>query len=490
MLKEPTAYQHELEMVTLESLVPADHLVRKIDAAIDLTFIRAKVAHLYCANNGRPAIDPVLLFKLLLLGYLFGIRSERQLIREVQVNVAYRWFLGLRLTDKVPDASTISQNRRRRFADSCIYQEIFDEIVLQAIGRGMVDGKVLYTDSTHLKANANKNKYDIADVAVKPAAYLEELDAAIDADRQAQGKRPLKRKSDKDDPGSGPTKQIKVSRTDPDSGYMVRDGKPKGFFYLDHRTVDAKYAIITDTHVTPANVHDSQPYLARLDRQSERFNLNPYAVGLDAGYFTPTVCQGLEDRLIAGVMGYRRPTHKDGYYYKREYVYDAQSDTYTCPYQQVIPYKTTSRAGYREYHSDPGACSNCPGRSRCTKSANHVKVVVRHVWEPAKERVNARRLTSAGKKIYARRKETVERSFADAKQLHGHRYARMRGLNKVMEQCLLAAAAQNMKKIALLLAQLLRSFYGLTASYQPLRCTQISILRLFLMLMTKRTVFN
>jgi len=271
---------------------------------------------------------------------------------------------------------------------------------------------------------------------------------------------------------------------------LMQIAKPKGFFYLDHRTVDAKYAIITDTHVTPANVHDSQPYLARLDRQSERFNLNPYAVGLDAGYFTPTVCQGLEDRLIAGVMGYRRPTHKDGYYYKREYVYDAQSDTYTCPYQQVIPYKTTSRAGYREYHSDPGACSNCPGRSRCTKSANHVKVVVRHVWEPAKERVNARRLTSAGKKIYARRKETVERSFADAKQLHGHRYARMRGLNKVMEQCLLAAAAQNMKKIALLLAQLLRSFYDLTASYQPLRCTQISILRLFLMLMTKRTVFN
>jgi transposase len=478
MLKEPTAYQHELEMVTLESLVPADHLVRKVDAAIDLTFIRAKVAHLYCADNGRPAIDPVLLFKLLLLGYLFGIRSERQLIREVQVNVAYRWFLGLRLTDKVPDASTISQNRRRRFADSAIYQEIFDEIVLQAMGRGMVQGRVLYTDSTHLKANANKNKYDLTEVAVKPAAYLDELDAAIDADRQAEGKRPLKRK-DKDD-DSGPTKEIKISRTDPESGYMVRDGKPKGFFYLDHRTVDAKHAIITDTHVTPANVHDSQPYLARLDRQRERFNLNPYAVGLDAGYFTPTVCKGLEDRLIAGVMGYRRPTHKEGYFYKREYVYDAQSDTYACPHHQVIPYKTTSRAGYREYHSDPDLCTNCPGRHRCTQSANRVKVVVRHVWEDAKERVDARRLTPAGKKIYARRKETVERSFADAKQLHGHRYARLRGLKKVMEQCLLAATAQNMKKIALLLAQLLASFYALTAPRVDRIAAQIMVLHTFL----------
>jgi len=184
MLREPTAYQHELEMVTLESLVPANHLVRKIDAAIDLSFIRTKVAHLYCADNGRPALDPVLLFKLLLLGYLFGIRSERQLIREVQVNVAYRWFLGLRLTDKVPDASTISQNRRRRFHDSTIYQDIFDEIVLQAMRRGMVDGKVLYSDSTHLKANANKNKYNLADAAVTRAAYLDELAAAIDTDRQ------------------------------------------------------------------------------------------------------------------------------------------------------------------------------------------------------------------------------------------------------------------------------------------------------------------
>jgi transposase len=486
MLKDPTPYQHELEMVTLESLVPADHLVRKIEAAIDLNFIRAKVAHLYCANNGRPATDPVMLFKLLLLGYLFGIRSERQLIREVQVNVAYRWFLGLRLTDKVPDASTISQNRRRRFADSEIYQEIFDEIVLQAISRGMVDGKVLYTDSTHLKASANKNKYDLTEVALKPAAYLAQLDAAIDEDRQAQGKRSLKPRDHDEDGTGGPHKEIKVSRTDPDSGYMVREGKPKGFFYLDHRTVDAKHAIITDTHATPANVHDSQPYLERLDRQSKRFNLNPYAVGLDAGYFTPMVCQGLEDRSIAGVMGYRRPNHRDGYFYKRQYTYDSSSDTYICPEGQAITYKTTNRTGYREYHSDSTQCASCPSRERCTKSANHVKVMVRHVWEDAKERVDARRLTPAGKKIYARRKETVERSFADAKQLHGHRYARMRGLKKVMEQCLLAATAQNMKKIALLLAQLLRSFYATTGLYKSWISVRIDALRSFPVLTVKR----
>lgn len=456
MLKTPTAYQHELEMVTLESLVPNDHLVRKIAAAIDLEFIRERVAHLYCADNGRPALDPVVLFKLLLLGYLFGIRSERQLMREVQVNVAYRWFLGLRLTDKVPDASTISQNRRRRFADSAIYQEIFDEIVLQAMGRGMVEGRVLYTDSTHLKANANKGKYDVMSVEQAPSAYLAQLEAAINEDRAASGKKPLKVRDDDD--AATASKEIKVSRTDPDSGFMVRDDKPRGFFYLDHRSVDSKYAIITDTYATPANVHDSQPYLKRLDRQCERFGFAPDMVGLDAGYYTPMVCQGLQDRQIAGLMGYRRPNHREGYFYKRQYVYDASGDTYRCPEGQDLTYRTTNREGYRQYHSDPAQCGACPSRERCTQSANKTKVVVRHVWEAAKEAVDARRLTVWGKKVYARRKETVERSFADAKQLHGHRYARLRGLSKVSEQCLLAATAQNMKKIALLLARFLYAY--------------------------------
>ncbi|WP_412133216.1 IS1182 family transposase [Burkholderia mallei] len=245
----------------------------------------------------------------------------------------------------------------------------------------------------------------------------------------------------------------KLSRTDPDSGYMVRDDKPKGFFYLDHRTVDAKHAIITDTHVTPASVHDSQPYLDRLDRQRERFEFKVEAVGLDAGYFTPAVCQGLEERGIAGVMGYRTPNHKPGMFYKRQFKYDAYRNEYVCPQGQALPYSTTNRLGYREYKSNAQICGRCPVRSQCTNSAIAVKVVTRHVWERAKERVDARRLTEWGQRIYARRKQTVERSFADAKQLHGHRYARMRGLRKVAEQCLLAAAAQNIKKIAMLLAR-------------------------------------
>lgn len=230
---------------------------------------------------------------------------------------------------------------------------------------------------------------------------------------------------------------------------MVREGKPKGFFYLDHRTVDGRFNIITDTYVSPANIHDSLPYLERLDHQREKFDFEVLNVGLDAGYFTPALCKGLEDRNIFGVIAYRKPNHKNGYFYKREYQYVPSEDCYLCPGGQKIFYFTTDRSGYRQYKSDPVICSKCPCLKRCTQSKNKTKVITRHVWDDSKERMNQNRLTPEGKKIYSRRKETIERSFADSKQLHGLRYARFRGTKKVQDQCLLTAACQNMKKIAM-----------------------------------------
>lgn len=467
MLREHDNKQISLEFVSIEELVPKDHLLRKIDRVIDFNFIRAKVKDLYCADNGRPAIDPVVLFKMLFIGYLYGTRSERQLVRDIQVNVAYRWFLGYGLTAKIPDASTISQNRRRRFLESTIYQEIFDEIVLQAIRRKMVDGKILYTDSTHLKANANKNKYELKDIQKSTRDYMEALEEDITKDREAHGKKPLKAKEQTPE-----TKETRVSTTDPDSGYMVREGKPEGFFYLDHRTVDNRYSIITDTFVTAGNVHDSIPYLERLDRQQERFALEVEAVGLDAGYFTAGICKGLEEREIYGAIAYRRPNHIKGYLRKSDFTYSPSTDCYHCPQGHLLKYRTTDRNGYRHYASDPQLCSTCPLRSQCTNSANCTKIVTRHIWQDSKDRINSHRYTDKGKKIYSRRKETVERSFADSKQLHGHRYARMRGLKRVFEQCLLCAAVQNMKKIALVIdrkgfLRLLRLIWGLISPQTP-----------------------
>ena len=449
MLKKPAAEQTALELVTLDSLVPKDHLLRKIDAVIDFSFIHDRVAGLYCADNGRPPLDPTLMFKALFIGYLFAIRSERQLVREIEVNVAYRWFLRMKLTDGVFDASTLSQNRRRRFNDTDVAQAIFDEIVEQAIGHGLVDGTVLYTDSTHLKANANKGKYDLAMIAKSRSDYWADLDQAIAAERTLHGQKPLKEKEREPE-----VKETKVSRTDPDSGYMVRDGKPKGFFYLDHRTVDGRHAIITDTHVTPANVHDSIVYLDRLDRQRQRFAFDVKAVGLDAGYATSGIAKGLEQRDILAVTGYRNPTPPSpGMMRKSNYVYDREQSGYRCPEGQLLTYATTDRNGYRHYRSDPTICRDCPLLASCTTNTKAIRTITRHVWAEARERTDANRLKPWGKAIYKRRKETVERSFADAKQLHGHRYARFRGLIRVACQCLMAAAAQNIKKIAMTLTK-------------------------------------
>lgn len=448
MLKKPAPEQTALEIVTLDSLVPKDHLLRKIDAVIDFSFIHDRVAGLYCPDNGRPPLDPTLMFKALFIGYLFGVRSERQLVREIEVNVAYRWFLRLKLTDPVFDASTLSQNRRRRFNDTSVAQDIFDAIVEQAMGHGLVDGRVLYTDSTHLKANANKGKYDLAMIAKSRADYWDDLDRDIDDDRAAHGKRPMKPTERQPE-----IKETKVSRADPDSGYMVRDGKPKGFFYLDHRTVDGKFSIITDTYATPANVHDSIVYLSRLDRQRKRFDFDVKAVGLDAGYASAGIAKGLEDRAITGVTGYRNPTPpKDGMMRKSKYVFEPETDGYRCPEGQLLIYATTDRNGYRHYTSDPAICRTCPLLASCTTNAKAIRAITRHIWQDARERTDANRLTPKGKAIYKRRKETVERSFADAKQLHGHRYARFRSLTRVACQCLLAAAAQNIKKIAMAMA--------------------------------------
>jgi transposase len=449
MINEINSTQQKLEMVYIENLVPKDHILRKIDRYVSFSFIRELTKELYCHDNGRPGIDPIVLFKMLFIGYLFGIRSERQLIRDIEVNVAYRWFLGFSPTDKIPDHSTISQNRARRFKGTTIVQEIFDNIVRQAMGHSLVEGKTLYTDSTHLKASANKRKLEEREVEKSVKDYVEELDKAIDEDRIAHGKKPLK-KTEK----TIEYKTTKVSTTDPDSGYMMRDGKPEGFFYLDHRTVDSKHNIITDVHVTPGNINDVDPYLPRLNAQIAKFCFKVKYVGLDAGYFTNAICKGIADRNLTSAIATRLGPHVKGKYTKNRFVYVKEWDVYACPYNCFLMYKTTTRQGYKEYVCDKDHCSNCIYKDSCLTGKTEFRTIRRHVWEEHKEKNAAFLKTDKGKRIYKRRKETIERSFADSKELHSLRYARFRGLSKVSEQCLLTAAVQNMKKIAMVLSKL------------------------------------
>ena len=460
MFCEDTKRQGKMEFVYINNLVPEDHLLRKIDKYIDFSFINELCRPYYCKDNGRPAVEPEIMFKMLFVGYLYGIRSERRLVEEVKVNMAYRWFLGYSLEDKIPDASVIWQNRRRRFKETDIPQQIFDEIVRQAIKAHLVDGKILFSDSTHLKANANKNKFTNEEVSVSTKAYMEELDKAIDEDRISHGKNEFKKKDDDDkNGGSGEMKSIKQSKTDPESGFMHRDGKPKGFFYLDHRTVDGKANIITDVHVTAGNVNDAVPYIDRLKTQREKFDFKVETVGLDAGYNNVHICKALSEMGINGAMGYRRGVQAKGKYGKSKFTYISEWDVYICPERCYLEYRTTRRDGYREYRACENRCSCCPRREECLTDKQKSKSLMRHVWEDFKDKMKEFTLTSDGKMIYAARKETIERSFADSKELHGLRYCRMRGLTRVSEQCLLTAAVQNMKKIALVLSR--KSYFSM-----------------------------
>ena len=444
---------NQFEMVCIDLLVEKDHLLRVIHENVDFSFIYDKVAGYYSETTGRPPIDPVRLFKMMLIGYLYGIRSERELEKAIIPNAAYRWFLGLTFSDKVPDHSTISWNRTNRFAGTNVFQEVFDEVVRLAVEHRMVGGRVLITDSTHIRANANNNRYTMQAVTETTQAYLSELEAAVNEDRVAHGKKPL--------PPAGEEKQNpqekthKVSSTDPESGLLKRKGKPEGFYYLDHRTVDLKFNIITDSFVTAGNVNDSTVYINRLQRQFDTFGFKETleSVALDSGYMTPGICKALIDKEIFAVIAGRKAPTSEGTLPKEKFKYDEEHDCYICPDGKVLNYGTTNREGYREYNSRVTECKACPLKEQCTPKEVKKRKIMRHIWESYKEQVNRNRQSEEGIEVYAFRSQTIERSFADAKRLHGLRYCRFRGREKTQEQALMTAVAQNLKKIARHLAK-------------------------------------
>ena len=438
--------QNEYEIVLLEELVPQDHLLRKIDAAVDFSFVHDLCKDLYSPDNGRPAVDPELLFKMLLLGYLYGIPSEVKLAQAVNENIAFKWFLGLKLTEKGPDHATISINRVRRFRDNNIAEQIFNEILRQCIAKGLVGGKILYTDSTHIKAKANKHKKTLVTVEVTPKEYMDELNAQVDLDRKVLGKKPFER--DDDPPQEKETTTRMQSTTDPESGQQSRDGKPDGFYYSEHRTVDSKNNVIVNVHVEPANINDVTPLPEILDEIEHRLGTLPVYMGLDAGYHNAAVAHLLESRGIQGVIGYRRHTHAGEHFGKWRFRYDSYFDAYICPAKEPLYWKTTTREGYRQYYSDPKKCAACPMREQCFSNKAKRRMVERHVWQDALDDITIFTKTTIGRRLYQWRKETVEPSFAESKENHCLRNARMLGIKNTREQCFLTAAAQNMKRLA------------------------------------------
>lgn len=431
------------EVLCIEDLVPKHHLLRDVDKAINFGFIYDLVRDLYCADNGRPSIDPVVLFKIVLIQYMFGIRSMRQTIKEIEVNVAYRWFLGYGLSEPIPHFTTFGKNYLRRFAETDVFEEIFQEILLEAVYCGFVDASAVFMDATHIKANANNHKYKNELIKIEAKHYQAELQKEIEKDREEHGKKPPKPPKDG---GEAPTKTVKQSTTDPDCGLFHKGEHKKEFAYTTHVACD-RHNFVLNADVSAGNVHDSVMSDGLYRNVLEKFP-EVERIALDSGYRTPWIMKQVFDSGRLPSVPYKRPMTKDGFFRKHEYVYDEYYDCYLCPNDQVLKYSTTNREGYRDYKSEPKICKSCPMRARCTESKNCQKVVTRHVWETYMERAEDVRHSPQGKETYRLRKETIERVFADAKVKHGLRYTQFRGLARLKMQVLLTFACMNLKKLA------------------------------------------
>ena len=441
----------QIQMFCMEDLIPEDHLLRLIDKAIDWNFIYNLVEDKYCHDNGRPSMDPFMLIKIPFIQYLYGIRSMRQTIKEIEVNVAYRWFLGLDMLDKVPHFSTFGKNYSRRFKDTDLFEQIFSHILEECYKFRLVDPTEVFVDATHVKARANGHKMRKRIAKQEALFYEDMLKKEINEDRAAHGKKPLKDKDDDNTPSSGngssKEKEIKESTTDPDSGWFHK-GEHKEVFAYAVETACDKHGWILGYTISPGNLHDSRTFKGLYDKISD-IGINTLIA--DAGYKTPAIAKLLLDDGIKPLFPYKSPMTKDGFFKKSDFVYDEYYDYVICPNDQHLEYSTTNKDGYREYKSNGHICKGCPYLSQCTNSQNHVKVFTRHIWEDYMETCEDIRHTLGMKDLYKKRKETIERLFGTAKENHGFRYTQMYGKARMEMKVGMTFACLNLKKLARIL---------------------------------------
>ena len=458
MSKECNDSREQYQFFCMEDLVPKDHLLRIIDKAVDWSFIYELVEEKYCTDNGRPSIDPVVLIKIPFIQYLYGIRSMRQTIREIEVNVAYRWFLGLGMTDKVPHFTTFGKNYTRRFKDTDLFEQIFSHILEECYKYHLVDPSEVFVDATHVKARANSKKMRRRIAEEEALFYEKQLRREINSDREAHGKKPFDEGSedvsesdasddDSDDhhrPGGGSTKTIKESTTDPDSGWFHK-GEHKQVFAYSVQTACDKHGWILGYDINPGNLHDSRTFKGLYDKIAD---IGIHTLIADNGYRTPAIAKLLLDDGIKPLFPYHRPMSKAGFFWRSDYVYDDQYDCILCPHDQCLRYSTTNREGYREYKSLPYLCEKCPDLGRCTLSRSHQKVVTQHIWDDYLEICEDIRHTIGMRELYRKRKETIERLFGTAKEYHGFRYTQMYGKARMQMKVGLTYACMNLKKLA------------------------------------------
>jgi transposase len=469
-----------LPPLSLEDLVPADHFYRHLERSLDLGFVRGWTRQLY-AERGRPSIDPVVFFKLQLILFFEGLRSERQLLRVVADRLSLRWYLGYDLTEPLPDHSSLSRIRQRY--GLAVFRRFFETIVEQCIAAGLVWGEELYIDASKVDANAatdslrprfaveahlahlftpggdgngedrpgDPDQPDDRAPASLPVALTPEARCEL-AERAAQrhdwiGSAGRPNRNDT----SGTyrrTADFRVSTTDPDATPLPCGAGRTHLGYQDHYVVDGgKARIVLLALVAPAEVQENQPALDLLWRACFRWKLRPRQVTADTKYGTIENITAIERERICAYMPLSAVGQRPGLFGEQDFVYDAAADAYRCPGGQTLRFLSQCDANRRRIYAAPAAaCTACTLRAQCTTSQRGRRVG-RSLDEAYLDRVRGYHATETYQKAMRKRQVWVEPLFAEAKEWHGLRRFRLRGLEKVNGEALLIAAGQNLKRL-------------------------------------------
>jgi transposase len=417
----------------LEDQVPENHLLRLIDCHVNFEFIRAKLKDRY-SDAGRPSIDPELLLRMLLVGYLYGVTSERKLVEELRMHLAWRWFTGLGFDQEIPHHSTFSKNRHGRFQESNLFQELFEEIVARCVQAGLVKGEHMSVDGSFIQANADHHSRvppeQLAEVAKVNHTVREYL---VELERENPVEPPVEQ-------------QDKVSTTDPDSTYATKGG-PARLGYYDNYLVDNASCVIVGVQATPARLrHESVAARDMIERYRERYGYLPQTLAADTTYGNGEMLQWLDERGIEAYIRVKEnPNGPTDLYGIDQFTYLPAENCYICPEGKVLKYVGIHKRDHAHlYYSTRKRCRDCSQKSRCTRGK--YRVIKIHTCEEARQRARARAETPAFA-ISQRARRKVEALFAELKNYIGLRRLRLRRMRFVREQFYLAATAQNLKRL-------------------------------------------
>lgn len=459
MLTKRPKRQYASEIVNLEEMIPQDHFLRVIEKYFDWNFIYEEVEKEYSVF-GRPSIDPVVLFKIHILKFLFHEDSLRRTYENLKYNNLYRWFIGYELNEAVPDHSTYSQNYKRKFCklEKDILQTVFDKVIELLIEHDCLDMTAVYIDSTNTKAYANKKRNHKEKVKIEAKKYQKELELEIalkglqDEDLTAEEyleevEKIIKCNEEVESCEVLGEKEVIISDTDKDAGMLYKNDKEKMFGYNSSVICENNNYILT-VDVNPSNMHDSVAFYSSFEKLVNKYDINDinYFVG-DAAYITGHICKTIIDLDMIPAFPYTRKGYRKGYLKKYEFVYDEYNDIYICPNEKDLIPTGINKDGYMIYKSDKCDCANCPFKEKCTKGS--YKQVLRHVWEEYKEMTNDYRHHQDVKEIYRQRPSHIERIFADGKMKYGLGKTYFRSKERVSRELTLLYACMNLKKFAL-----------------------------------------